>query len=89
MKPTSKDMCSNCTAFVMDPGRADQGVCRARPPTPLVLGMQQMPGNVIAHRGQGGPAVMPIIQGVFPPMKATSWCREYERADETVANTGT
>jgi hypothetical protein len=78
MRNPDGQKCGGCNAYTADPGSQVQGVCRARPPTPLVLGVQQAPGAMLLKGGAGGGAMMPVIQGVFPPMRADSWCREWQ-----------
>lgn len=70
-----KANCGNCSAFQK---MAQNGVCRARPPIPIMIGMQQRPGI----KGLAGPSAEPLVMSYFPPMKDTGWCREWEpRAD--------
>jgi hypothetical protein len=75
MSPTNQK-CANCNAFMMRPdGQTSEGVCRARPPTPLVMEVKvPVQGGLV----RGGLQQTQIIQGVFPPMRATSWCREWQ-----------
>ena len=72
--------CGNCNAYLAgaNPG---EGVCRAKPPTPIMIGVQQMPvGLMKAPQMQQ----MPVFQGIFPPMRSTSWCRDWQPLARTV-----
>ena len=65
------DMCGNCNAYLK--GNEQKGWCRARPPVPLVVGIQ--PPRIAGQNPE------PIIQALFPPMAHDSWCREHEAAN--------
>jgi hypothetical protein len=61
--------CATCTAYV--PENEAQGVCRARPPVPIVVGMSQ-PKVALAN----GAPPQPVFSGAFAPVGAQSWCRD-------------
>lgn len=58
--------CGNCDAFLPQ-GR--EGLCRARPPTPIMIGL----GQPALALGNTGP--VPAIQSFFPQMRPEGWCR--------------
>jgi hypothetical protein len=66
-----KPACENCNAWLRTNGNA--GLCRARPPAPVFLGLGQ-PAVVF---GQNANPV-PIIEAHFPTMMAHGWCREWQ-----------
>lgn len=67
-----KASCGNCSAWVREKGK--QGICRARPPVPLIVGMQKQPG----FPGLSPTQVSPLVSSFFPPMLEVGWCREWE-----------
>jgi hypothetical protein len=73
--------CGNCNAF--QAGANGEGVCRARPPTAIMVGIQQMPGIGLLKSGPQMQQV-PVFQGVFPPMRASSWCRDWQPIAKTI-----
>jgi hypothetical protein len=75
----AKDQCSNCDAWVRTNG-AD-GECRAVPPTPIMLRMQQMP----RLHGLPGGGPQPVIHSFFPAIKEFGWCRHHKRKVEGTA----
>jgi hypothetical protein len=62
------DTCVNCNAFLQLDD--EKGVCRARPPMPVVVGVR--PPMV-----QGQPGI-PLFQSIFPTMSVDAWCREHQ-----------
>lgn len=43
--------------------------CRANPPVPLMVGVEQNPITG---------AQKPVVQSYFPPMQGTGWCRQWQ-----------
>ena len=72
----TKPCCGTCNAYA--PENAEQGVCRARAPVPVLYGHAQ---SVIGGQPQ------PIIVTHFPGVKVIGWCREHQPA-RTLATTG-
>jgi hypothetical protein len=69
----NRKSCGFCDAWSEIPGHPDVGVCRAKSPTPYVVGMQQ--GSV---KGLGGQrTASPVVATVFPEMPRSGWCRDY------------
>lgn len=60
-------VCGNCAYF--KPTQAENGECRFAPPTPILIGMQQV--NALHVRG---PQAAPIVAGFFAPTQAQNWC---------------
>lgn len=86
--------CKTCAAFSrMAPGSVN-GMCRARSPVPVLLGMQQLPPVSGLVRGMNGhQAAQPIVQAFFPPVHEDCWCMEWseaepERAELTIEHEG-
>lgn len=67
--------CASCV-FAQDLGK-DGFACRRNPPAPLVIMMQVPP----TPANQAG--VLTTIQGQFPPVRADTWCGEYQRKATT------
>jgi hypothetical protein len=68
-----KAACGHCNAWLAQGGKA--GVCRARPPQALLAGMKQSPGLAGIP---GSARAEPMVLTVFPQMKDTGWCRDWE-----------
>jgi hypothetical protein len=68
--------CGNCNAYMKE--NPNQGVCRAKPPVPLMIGMAKR------HQLAGLPQqnAEPIVTSYFPPMRKEGWCREWEPTSE-------
>jgi hypothetical protein len=64
--------CGNCSAWEPMPNGGTGGLCRANPPTPMMIGVQQMAARLVT----GKPQEVPIIQAFHPPRQATEWCRD-------------
>ena len=63
--------CATCFFFEKHPdARAAGGLCHFAPPTPMIIGMQQVAGLV--HNGQ--PNVQPVVGSQFPPVQPDAWC---------------
>jgi hypothetical protein len=60
--------CGTCNAFQVNPTNVRQGQCHANPPVPILLGVKPGPGG----------SMMPIVQGVWPPIDASYYCRQWE-----------
>ena len=74
--------CGTCSAWRSKDGQ--HGECCAAPPTSIVIGMQEIParGKGVMMPGAQEMMVQPVIQAVWPRLKATGWCRQWEaRAD--------
>lgn len=67
MLPRKSQSCENCDAWMHQ--RGDDGLCRAEPPLPIMIGMGQ--AAVVVGQAQ----VQPVIQSYFPPMMKKGWCR--------------
>lgn len=65
----SQQKCGTCNAFKQERGK--QGLCRAKPPLPILYGMQQNPALP-----QISP--QPVIFAHFPVVEETQWCREWQ-----------
>lgn len=79
-----KPRCGDCLFFMPVPETAGQpsgGACHFSPPTPLVIGMQQVPGTLV--RAQG-PQVQPVIASQFPPVPADAWCGCFRPTQQVV-----
>ena len=71
---TLKARCGNCNAWLKS---VRNGICRARSPQVILLGMQQAPSvNLPGLRTQA--QAQPVTMTVFPEMKEGGWCREWE-----------
>lgn len=74
--------CRECQFFVKTPAAgAKAGQCRFSPPTPMVLGMRQLPG-LTGIPGAGG-GVEPLIGSQFPPVAEDTWCGCFRPRNET------
>lgn len=69
-------VCNRCAKFEAEHPDAKQGICRAHPPTPLLV------GHVPAATSFTHP--QPVVQSFQPPTSAGGWCWEFE-ARATVA----
>jgi hypothetical protein len=67
----AQQQCANCNAFI--PGSGGKGLCKAKPPTPVCVGVGQ---SSIAVPGQL-PAAVPVVIAYFPTMSENEWCREW------------
>lgn len=77
----AQQSCGNCDAFrpnrAAAPPRAipragpAEGSCRASPPV-LMQGARMVPGSQLAA---GGPQMEAVLQGAWPPMISSEWCR--------------
>ena len=79
-----KQCCGNCSAWHKN--GEDTGDCRAVPPTPILIGMQQVPvpGKAIMMPGNGqNMTTLPIVHSFFPSMKAFGWCRCWQASPES------
>jgi len=74
MTESTKQSCGTCYCFAVAPGTGGNGMCRLAPPTPLVVGMQQVGGGLALAKPQG---VQPIIQGVQGPTAVNGWCAQW------------
>jgi hypothetical protein len=64
--------CGNCNAYMKE--NPIQGVCRAKPPVPILLGIKQR----AVLQGLPDSGAEPMITSYFPPMRKEGWCREWE-----------
>ena len=64
--------CENCNAWLRE--SASAGLCRANPPTAIMLGMGQSGGVLRNSMSQAEP----VIQSYFPTMQAHGWCRQWQ-----------
>lgn len=64
--------CATCNAWFKQSN--GMGLCRALPPTPVMVGMEHQQG-VLDVRAQA----VPLIVSYFPQMQSTGWCRKWER----------
>lgn len=72
-KTVKKIACRDCQFFVKMPsGGPKVGQCRFSPPTPMILGMRQVPGLTGIPGANGG--VEPVIGSQFPPVAEDTWC---------------
>ena len=80
MTQKPNQQCSNCNAWLLIPGQKDVGECRAKPPVPLFMGMQEIPIARPAIVSGQQPRIMnkPIVHAAFPNMKNFGWCREWQ-----------
>ncbi len=85
--PDSECKCGNCNAFLKQGSALDSqtpnGLCRANPPTPLLVGAQQKQSLVNGPR-----QVQPVVFGFHPPRNEHEWCRAWqpvEQEEEIVA----
>jgi hypothetical protein len=69
MLKRAEQKCANCDAALRYD--AHQVYCRARPPTPVMIGAGQ---PVIAV---GEAPIRPVIVSYFPQMLNDGWCREW------------
>ena len=76
-----KASCGTCNAWLKQPG-GKQGLCRANPPLPIMLGMKQQ--KAIVGLPNSGVAE-PMIASVFPQMTDTGWCRAWEPSTDMEA----
>lgn len=56
-------ICENCQKWA-NGATPDQGTCRAKPPVPMFLGMDEQ--------------MAPVIISAHPPTKKNGWCGEHE-----------
>lgn len=61
------ERCGNCNAAL--PVGKDTYACRAQPPVPLMVGVEQ---NPITQQQK------PVVQAYFPPMQSIGWCRQWQ-----------
>lgn len=61
--------CERCAFSEFVEGR-DVGTCRANPPTAIIV-----PQKIQTLRGD---EVVPMLQGVFPPVERTSFCHMFD-----------
>lgn len=66
------DRCENCNAWLRERGNA--GLCRANPPTPILLGVSQSGGLLRTGVNQ----TEPVVATYFPTMTSHGWCRQWE-----------
>ena len=69
MTESTKQSCGTCYCFA-----PAYGMCRLAPPTPLVVGMQQVGGGLALAKPQG---VQPVIQGVQGPTAVNGWSAQW------------
>ncbi len=74
-RPRAEQQCGNCDAFHPLPERSkpQQGMCRAGPPT-IQIGLIRV-GNEIDPKNP--PRDEPGFQGMWPPVTAVGWCRQW------------
>jgi hypothetical protein len=72
-----KNTCATCNAFLKGSNGKD-GVCRAEPPKPIMIGFGQ---SAIA---MGMQDVQPVINSYFPTMMSDGWCRGWQAKVELV-----
>jgi hypothetical protein len=48
-------------------------ICKAKPPTPMLYGMQEAPAGLQLNQRQ----MMPIINAHYPAVGPDDWCREW------------
>ena len=63
--------CATCNAWFRQ--HSDQGLCRAKPPTPILMGYGEQAISL-----QAAPQQVPIMNSHFPTMMAHGWCREHQ-----------
>ncbi len=71
-----QETCRTCAAYVASRPNARDGMCRARSPVPVMVGMAQQPaiaGLMNAHQ-----QAIPVVQGYFPPVHEDIWCMEWQ-----------
>ena len=73
-----KARCGNCNAWLKS---VRNGICRARSPQVILLGMQQAPGVALPGLRTQAQA-SPVTMTVFPEMKENGWCRQWEPVAE-------
>ncbi len=83
----TRQCCDTCNAFLKQGPAQDEttpnGLCRANPPTPILIGAQQHQGLVNGPR-----KVQPVFIGAHPPRNEHEWCRAWqpvEQEEEIVA----
>jgi len=69
------EKCADCNAFQRRNPKG--GLCRARPPTTLCFGMEQV--NVPGLR-PGTQGMRPLTGTAFPEVVNEGWCREFQHA---------
>lgn len=74
MKKREEQRCGNCDAW-MPVDAQGGGLCRARPPLPVFIGMGQSGSVIRAPEAPRG--AEPVFVSQFPQMKAHGWCREW------------
>lgn len=76
-----EEVCEHCKAALFQPpglgavmeGRTSPpGKCKLKPPTPVILPLQQR--SVL-----GGMETIPMIQSVYPPIERNGTCCQFER----------
>jgi hypothetical protein len=79
MPEVKRQCCGNCNAFFRT--APSEGICRAMPPSPVLIGM----GRPAIELGPMGGVPQPVINGFFPPVAHHIWCRFWQAA---IGNTG-
>jgi hypothetical protein len=71
--------CGTCKNF-HNPQNEPMGICIARPPTPMIVGMQPMPAPAIVDpKKVPQQMVVPIVMGFHPPRSPEHGCGEHQR----------
>lgn len=58
--------CGTCRHFHPDSGDLRVGQCRAREPSPVMLGLRQSPAGSV-----------PVVEGFFAPVRRVIWCGDF------------
>jgi hypothetical protein len=66
--------CETCSGWLRQ--NPEVGLCRARPPVPIMVGQRQVPAPVLAAGRDG--MVEPVVLTFFPQMLPGGWCREWQ-----------
>ena len=76
--PVKDQCCGNCNAWLPQPTPTspDDGMCRAVPPSPLLIGVQQAKLQL-----GGGLTAQPVIASFFPPMTRIGWCGAWKQLE--------
>lgn len=83
-----KPCCGNCFFWLDTTGKQilnvkpeqRDGICRAEPPTAMIVGMQMPP---TALKGMPQKQPQPVVGSQFPPIKAFGWCGCYRTKPES------
>lgn len=70
--------CGNCDAYFPTQRAQKIGVCRDKPPTVVMVQVQ----NPAAMLDPKQHPIMQGVQGVYPPVAESGWCRKWSQKTE-------